>query len=63
MSHKIGYARVSTVSQNIESQLDTLNKAGCIKVFSDTVSDFKETRPGWHQLMHYYMSRGYSGCG
>ena len=53
MSHKIGYARVSTVGQNIESQLDTLNKAGCIKVFSDTVSGVKETRPGWHQLMHY----------
>jgi DNA invertase Pin-like site-specific DNA recombinase len=51
--HKIGYARVSTESQNLDSQIDALNAFGCIKVFWDKVDGVKEERPGWHQLMNY----------
>jgi len=51
--HKVGYARVSTESQNLDSQIDALNAFGCIKVFCDKVSGIKEDRPGWHQLMDY----------
>jgi DNA invertase Pin-like site-specific DNA recombinase len=51
--HKIGYARVSTESQNLDSQIDALNAFGCIKVFWDKVGGVKEERPGWHQLMDY----------
>ena len=33
---KIGYARVSTRSQNDDSQVDDLTGYGCDKIFTDT---------------------------
>jgi len=53
MSQKIGYARVSTKKQNINSQLDALKKAGCKKIFSDKKSGIKESRTGWDKLIEY----------
>jgi DNA invertase Pin-like site-specific DNA recombinase len=35
---KIGYARVSTLDQNLDLQLRALRKAGCRKVFQEKVS-------------------------
>ena len=51
--HRIGYARVSTAAQNIDSQIDALYAFGCEKVFCDKESGVKNGRPGWRQLMDY----------
>lgn len=51
--HRIGYARVSSVGQNLDSQLDALQKAGCKKIFTDKMTGSRMDRPGWDQLMEY----------
>jgi DNA invertase Pin-like site-specific DNA recombinase len=51
--HWIGYARVSSVGQNLDSQLDALQKAGCKKIFSDKMTGSRMNRPGWDQLIEY----------
>ena len=50
---KIGYARVSSRNQNLESQIDQLNEAGCYKIFTDTVTGSTMTRKGWQDLIEY----------
>jgi DNA invertase Pin-like site-specific DNA recombinase len=52
-SQKVGYARVSTAGQKIDSQIDALYAFGCNKVFGDKVSGVKEERPGFSRLMDY----------
>jgi len=53
MGNRIGYARVSTKEQNIDSQLDQLAKAGCVKVITDTIGGTTKDRPGWNELMEW----------
>jgi DNA invertase Pin-like site-specific DNA recombinase len=49
----IGYARVSTSDQNLDLQLDALQKAGCELLFQDTISGAKLDRPGLKNAMSY----------
>ena len=52
----IGYARVSTQDQTLNLQNDALEKAGCSKIFTDTISGAKTERPGLEQALSYVRS-------
>jgi len=41
-----GYARVSSIDQNLDLQLDALNRAGCEKIYKDDCSGSTINRPG-----------------
>jgi DNA invertase Pin-like site-specific DNA recombinase len=50
---RIGYTRVSTVSQTLEQQNAALTAAGVTKTFSDTMSGARDDRPGLAGLLEY----------
>ena len=49
----IGYARVSTLEQHLDLQIDSLNKCGCEKIFQDKVTGVKDNRPGLNRTLDF----------
>ncbi|ARC39095.1 recombinase family protein (plasmid) [Paracoccus yeei] len=47
----LGYARVSTADQQLDSQRDALSTAGAERIFADTITGTARTRPELDQLM------------
>ncbi|MFB9757188.1 recombinase family protein [Ectobacillus funiculus] len=48
---KYGYARVSTVNQDLESQLQTLENENCDKIYSEKFTGTKTERPVFTELL------------
>ena len=49
---KYGYARVSTKDQNLELQIDALEKYECQKIYSEKAKGAKADRPKWQELLN-----------
>jgi DNA invertase Pin-like site-specific DNA recombinase len=52
----IGYARVSTVDQNLALQRDALTEAGCTKIFTEQMSGAVTDRPVLHDALEFARS-------
>jgi DNA invertase Pin-like site-specific DNA recombinase len=52
----IGYARVSTVDQNLALQRDALTEAGCAKIFTEQMSGAVTVRPALHDALEFARS-------
>ncbi|MFN7095373.1 MAG: recombinase family protein [Burkholderiales bacterium] len=48
---KFGYARISTLEQNLNLQTDALTVAGCEEIITDEVSGSSVERPGLNKLL------------
>jgi DNA invertase Pin-like site-specific DNA recombinase len=48
---RIGYARVSTLEQNLDLQEDALKAAGCEKVYTDKTGGTKAEQPGLERAL------------
>src|SRR5918995_5081811 len=53
----IGYAQVSTTEQHLHLQQDALEKAGCLKIYTDTISGTKSERKGLNEALSYIRNR------
>ncbi len=50
---QIGYARVSTLDQNLDLQIDALNQAGCKKIFQEKITGTKLKREQLQNAIDY----------
>ncbi len=53
----IGYARVSTHDQTVNLQRDALVKAGCSKIFTDTITGSTFERNGLDEALTFLRER------
>lgn len=51
MNKLFGYARVSTLDQNLDTQLDALQRAGCDEIFQDKITGVSTSRPALDQML------------
>ncbi|RZK56190.1 MAG: recombinase family protein [Pedobacter sp.] len=51
---KIGYARVSTKEQNLNLQIEALEKAGCETIFRETISGATKVRPELDKMISQF---------
>src|SRR4051794_41892650 len=49
----VGYARVSTLDQNLDLQIDALEAAGCERTFTDRTSGARADRPGLRDALAF----------
>ena len=54
--YKIGYARVSTLGQNLALQQDALKEAGCEKIFIEQMTGAVMDRPALCEALEYARS-------
>ena len=47
----IGYARVSTLGQNLEGQCESLRQFGCERIYSEKISGAKAQRPELERML------------
>jgi DNA invertase Pin-like site-specific DNA recombinase len=52
----IGYARVSTVDQNLALQRDALTEGGCQEIFTEQTSGAVTERPALHDALEFARS-------
>ncbi len=55
---RIGYARVSTLDQNPDLQLEKLQAAGCERVIVEKASGAKTDRPELNRVLHDMLREG-----
>lgn len=51
MNKVFGYARVSTIDQNLDTQVDALQKYGCDEIFKDKITGVLTTRPALDDML------------
>lgn len=51
---KIGYARVSTKDQNLDLQIEALEKAGCEKIYQEKISGTTKNRPELDKMIDQF---------
>jgi hypothetical protein len=47
----VGYAKVSTLDQNLKLQIQAFRKAGCKKLFCEKVSGVRRERPEFQRMV------------
>ena len=52
-SQSIGYARVSSVGQNLDTQLNKLSEYGCDKIYKEKISGLEQNRPALISCLDY----------
>ena len=50
---KVGYARVSSVGQNLDTQVAKLKEVGCGEIYQEKISGIDQNRPALKACLNY----------